>query len=58
MFSATARSSIQSFLQRGLIHGHLRLEDRDGIYDYGKLGSGNSVHVRVLSDRFWNRVFL
>ncbi|KAJ3558617.1 hypothetical protein NM688_g816 [Phlebia brevispora] len=58
-FSTFARSSLLSFLQRSSFCGHLRIEDSDGIYDYGdKSSSSCSVYIRVLNSHFWTRVLL
>ncbi len=58
-YCLAARSSILSFLHRITISGHIRIEDSDGIYDYGtKSVSACTVHVRVIDSHFWTRVLL
>ncbi|KAI0699495.1 cyclopropane-fatty-acyl-phospholipid synthase [Cerioporus squamosus] len=52
-----ARSSIMSMLRSAISVGQLEIQDRDETFRFGPPKSDNVVRLRVLSGKFWTRVF-
>ena len=56
---SAARGSILSFLQQGIVTGHLYVEDPEGILEFGTPDKlGNTARIKVLNKNFWARIFL
>ena len=55
---SAARSSILSLLGSAISEGYLEIEDYDETFRFGqRKGAQNAVHLKVLSGKFWTRVF-
>ena len=53
-----ARSSIVAILKSAVVVGYMCIEDRDATFHFGnEKTDGNVVHLRVLSGKFWTRIF-
>ncbi|KAH9895744.1 cyclopropane-fatty-acyl-phospholipid synthase [Cubamyces lactineus] len=53
-----ARSSIVAVLKSAVVVGYLCIEDRDATFHFGnEKTDGTVVHLRVLSGKFWTRIF-
>ncbi|KAL1942217.1 hypothetical protein VTO73DRAFT_6281 [Trametes versicolor] len=58
MFTMFARSSILSVLRSAIAVGYMRIEDRDDTFHFGnEKTDGAVVHLKVVSGKFWTRVF-
>ena len=57
---SAARSSILSLLGSAISEGYLEIEDVDQSFAFGQpkaAAGGAAVHLKVLSGKFWTRVF-
>ncbi|KAI0357092.1 cyclopropane-fatty-acyl-phospholipid synthase [Trametes cingulata] len=53
-----ARTSILSVLRSAVKVGYMRIEDRDETFYFGNEKTGGAeVHMKVLSGKFWTRIF-
>ncbi|KAI0654338.1 cyclopropane-fatty-acyl-phospholipid synthase [Cubamyces menziesii] len=53
-----ARSSIVAILRSAVVVGYMCIEDRDTTFHFGtEKTDGTVVHLRVLSGKFWTRIF-
>lgn len=51
-----ARASVISILRNVVRSGFLRVEDAQGVHEFGSPKSELSVHLKVLSENFWMRM--
>ena len=57
-FARAARSSILSVLEAAIQVGYLEIEDEDETFHFGTPKAGGvAAHLKVLSGKFWTRVF-
>ncbi len=54
---SAARSSIMSMLRSAISVGRLEIEDYDETFRFGSPKSDNVIRLKVLSGKFWTRVF-